>query len=196
MTYGQLAEVAGMPRHARAVGDILHAFDLLYQGETDLRPLPYHQRCLALLNLLFSGQQRQIKYVESAVKNKRQLLQSLRDQSKEGVVFKHKDAPYTPGLPASGASQFKYKFYATGSFIVAGINTQRSVALRLVDGPTSLGNVTVPPNHDIPVVGAVVEVRYLYAYPDGGCLYQPVYLGQRDDIDSSECTADQLKFKA
>jgi methylated-DNA-protein-cysteine methyltransferase related protein len=24
MTYGQLAEVAGMPRHARAVGDILH----------------------------------------------------------------------------------------------------------------------------------------------------------------------------
>lgn len=24
MTYGQLAEIAGMPRHARAVGDILH----------------------------------------------------------------------------------------------------------------------------------------------------------------------------
>jgi methylated-DNA-protein-cysteine methyltransferase related protein len=32
MTYGQLAEVAGMPRHARAVGDILHGLSL----ETDL----------------------------------------------------------------------------------------------------------------------------------------------------------------
>jgi methylated-DNA-protein-cysteine methyltransferase related protein len=32
MTYGQLAEVAGMPRHARVVGDILHGLSL----ETDL----------------------------------------------------------------------------------------------------------------------------------------------------------------
>jgi methylated-DNA-protein-cysteine methyltransferase related protein len=32
MTYGQLAEVAGMPRHARAVGDILHGLST----ETDL----------------------------------------------------------------------------------------------------------------------------------------------------------------
>lgn len=32
MTYGQLAEVAGMPRHARAVGDILHGLST----QTDL----------------------------------------------------------------------------------------------------------------------------------------------------------------
>jgi methylated-DNA-protein-cysteine methyltransferase-like protein len=32
MTYGQLAEVAGMPRHARAVGDILHGLST----DTDL----------------------------------------------------------------------------------------------------------------------------------------------------------------
>jgi len=38
-------------------------------------------------------------------------------------------------------------------------------------------------------------VRYLYAYP-GGSLYQPVYLGKRDDIDADACIIRQLKFKA
>ena len=40
----------------------------------------------------------------------------------------------------------------------------------------------------------IVEVRYLYAYP-GGSLYQPVYLGARDDIQLDDCTIQQLKFK-
>ena len=44
-------------------------------------------------------------------------------------------------------------------------------------------------------VVAIVEVRYLYAYR-GGCVFQPVYLGVRDDIPALECQIDQLKFKA
>jgi bifunctional non-homologous end joining protein LigD len=56
--------------------------------------------------------------------------------------------------------------------------------------------VTIPPNHDLPPVGSVVEVRYLYAFRESGALYQPVYLGQRDDVDPEECTVDQLKWKA
>jgi bifunctional non-homologous end joining protein LigD len=40
----------------------------------------------------------------------------------------------------------------------------------------------------------VVEVRYLYAYP-GGSLYQPVYVGKRDDVEPAACTIGQLKFK-
>ena len=42
---------------------------------------------------------------------------------------------------------------------------------------------------------AVVEVRYLYAFPEGR-LYQPVYLGRRDDVGAEACGREQLKFKA
>jgi len=39
------------------------------------------------------------------------------------------------------------------------------------------GNVTIPPNCPIPAVDQVVECRYLYAFKESGCIYQPVYLG-------------------
>ena len=58
------------------------------------------------------------------------------------------------------------------------------------------GNVTIPPNHEIPTTGQVVECRYLYAFRESGSIYQPVYLGARDDITSDECTTAQLKYKA
>jgi bifunctional non-homologous end joining protein LigD len=57
-----------------------------------------------------------------------------------------------------------------------------------------VGNVTIPTNHVVPKQGEIVEVRYLYAY-EGGSLYQPVYLGPRDDVDVAACRMDQLKFK-
>ena len=52
------------------------------------------------------------------------------------------------------------------------------------------GNVTIPPNHDIPTPSSVVEVRYLYAFRQSGAVYQPCYLGEREDIESSECTVN------
>jgi bifunctional non-homologous end joining protein LigD len=63
-------------------------------------------------------------------------------------------------------------------------------------GWVSAGNVTIPVNHSIPEVGVVVEVRYLYAFRQSGCLYQPTYLGVRDDIAVGDCKTSQLKFKA
>jgi bifunctional non-homologous end joining protein LigD len=61
---------------------------------------------------------------------------------------------------------------------------RRSSALELLDAGTGgwagVGNVTVP------APGDVVEVRYLYAYR-GGSLYQPVYLGRREDVDAPAC---------
>jgi bifunctional non-homologous end joining protein LigD len=44
-------------------------------------------------------------------------------------------------------------------------------------------------------MGTVAEVRYLHAFAQSGAIYQPVYLGPRDDIPVEECTVDQLKFK-
>jgi bifunctional non-homologous end joining protein LigD len=42
----------------------------------------------------------------------------------------------------------------------------------------------------------VVECRYLYAFEESGSIYQPRYLGTRDDIRAEECTTKQLKYKA
>lgn len=61
---------------------------------------------------------------------------------------------------------------------------KRSVAVSVdsPDGFVPVGNVTVPPNYELPQVGDYVEIKYLYYYP-GGALYQPQYLGVRDDVD-------------
>ena len=57
-----------------------------------------------------------------------------------------------------------------------------------------MGNVTIPANHSVPSVGAIVEVRYLYAHA-GGSLVQPVYLGVRTDQDRTDCLLNKIKLK-
>ena len=190
------------------IGDVFHAFDLLVVNGGDSRSLPYRKRLTALMNLLASAQHRFIKYANTAYspEGKQDFLRKLQREQQEGVVFKRLDAPYTPDRPNSGGPQLKHKFYATASFIVWKVNTKRSVCLALwgtsrAHPPTSpavqvtAGNVTIPPNHHIPKVGSVVEVRYLYAFKESGVIYQPVYLGLRADIDPSECRVEQLKYK-
>ncbi len=182
-----------------AIGDYLHAFDLLSVNSRDLRGESYNRRYCALLTLLAGGLPKHIKVVSCWVDpyDKASWLHTLKQKKAEGIVFKQLSAPYTAGRPNSGGSQLKHKFVATLSAVVAKVNQQRSVGLRLLnhEGWQSVGNVTIPPNQPVPKVGAVVEVRYLYSYPDGS-LYQPVYLGERSDVDVTECVVSQLKFKA
>ena len=182
-----------------SIGDYLHAFDLLFLNGEDLRPKPYRQRYIALLNLLAGGLPKHIKIVSlwTDCIDKASWLRDLKAEQAEGVVFKLMNAPYTAGRPNSGGSQLKHKFVATLSAVVAKVNQQRSVGLRLLnhEGWQSVGNVTIPPNQPVPKIGAVVEIRYLYSYPDGS-LFQPVYLGERSDVDVAECVVSQLKFKA
>lgn len=181
-----------------SIGGYLHAFDLLSLNGADLRSQPYERRYVALLNLLAGGMSKHIKVVSCWIdpRDKASWLLTLKRERAEGVVFKLMAAPYTPGRPNSGGPQLKHKFVATLSAVVAKVNQQRSVGLRLLnhEGWQPVGNVTIPANHKVPAVGAVVEVRFLYAYRDGS-LYQPVYLGERDDIRQDECVCSQLKFK-
>jgi bifunctional non-homologous end joining protein LigD len=187
-----------------AVGELLYAFDLLSLNGEDLRPLAYQDRYVTLMNLMAAYKSHHlIHHIQLAPScdtagGKAKLLAELKQQRKEGIVFKQLDAPYTAGRPNSGGSQLKHKFYATLSAVVANLNPQRSVEIRLLnaEGWQPAGNVTIPANHSVPPVGAVVEVRYLYAMPGSGALYQPVYLGLRNDIALHECTTSQLKFKA
>jgi len=181
-----------------AVGDTLHAFDLLEMKGQDLRQHRYIERHAGLLMVIPSNQPT-LRWVSTAINpdDKLEIYEDIRLGNSEGVVFKEIDAPYSPGRPNSGGPQFKFKVVESASFIVTGHNAKRSVTLGLFDGNelTGAGNVTIPPNHAIPEKGAVVDVRYLYAYRESGSVYQPVYLGSRDDIPAADCTTDQLKYK-
>lgn len=182
-----------------AIGDKLHVFDVLRIGDEVTSELRYGERYLRLMNLLGSFVHPNIELVPTAFlpKHKTEMLAQLRAGNCEGVVFKRTDAHYVAGRPASGGAQLKYKFCETASFIVGKINSKRSVGLLLFEGERiqQAGNVTIPSNHAIPTAGQIVECRYLYAFRESGCIYQPVYLGPRDDIRAEECTTAQLKFR-
>jgi bifunctional non-homologous end joining protein LigD len=181
-----------------AVGDTLHAFDLLEVKGNDFRPRRYIDRFAALI-MTIPPNLPALRWVSTSVdpNDKIEIYEELRATNREGVVFKDMDAPYSPGRPNSGGPQLKFKFVESASFVVTGINAKRSVTLGLYDDDKLVpaGNVTIPPNHAIPQVGNVVDARYLYALKQSGSIYQPVYLGPRTDIQASECVVEQLKYK-
>ena len=180
------------------VGDQYHAFDLLELDGENLRGCSYKTRNFHLANFLTSFAHPHIHWVvfASTPAQKKALFKRIKAANSEGVVFKRSDAAYSAGRPCFDGPQLKYKFCETASFIVGGINAKRSVSLMLLDGGigVAVGNVTIPPNHGIPPIGAIAECRYLYAHR-GGCVIQPLYLGLRDDIRAEECTSAQLKYK-
>lgn len=177
------------------VGESYFAFDLLELGNMDLRDAPYSQR-LAYLTQLGLQNSLVVGATARTTAEKEQLFAALQNAGTEGIVFKQHNAPYTAGRPNSGGTQVKFKFYATASVVVTKINDTRSVAVAVLDGetPVGVGNVTIPPNKAAPAVNAIVEVRYLYAYKDGS-LYQPTYIGVRDDLSATDCASTQLKYK-
>jgi bifunctional non-homologous end joining protein LigD len=183
-----------------AVGEILYVFDLLAADGSDLRSEAYDVRLRRLYLLLAAGPQRHLRAVETVClpTAKRERFERLRAEGREGAVFKDLHAPYTPGRPASGGAQLKFKFYETASCLVIGRNDRHSVALGLFRGGSVVpcGNVTIPAGREIPIEGTPVDVRYLHAFPQSGTLFQPVYLGPHDAIAATACTIEQLKYKA
>jgi len=179
------------------IGDTYRVFDLLETAGRDLRSSPYSARYAALRQAL-SAAPPTIALVAIALgtASKTAAYNLHRRDNREGVVFKDIRSPFTPGRPNSAGSQLKFKFVETASFIVLDRHTsKRSVSIGLIDSnPAFVGNVTIPPNHQVPPLGSIIEVRYLYAYR-GGSIYQPVYIAQRDDIPATDCTASQLKYK-
>jgi bifunctional non-homologous end joining protein LigD len=181
-----------------AVGETLHAFDLLEVKGNCFRHRRYIDRFAGLI-MTIPPNLPALRWVSTSVdpNDKVEIYEELRATNREGVVFKEVDAPYSPGRPNSGGPQLKFKFVESASFVVTGINAKRSVTLGLYDGDKLVpaGNVTIPPNHAIPQVGNVVDARYLHAFKESGSIYQPVYLGRRDDIPAGECVVEQLKYK-
>jgi bifunctional non-homologous end joining protein LigD len=168
-------------------------FDLLKLDTTSLRNRGYHERYKKLDQLGLGGC---CKTAELAVGEAkiREFILRLKSEGREGFVLKDLSASYSAGrLP----TQLKVKFWESASCVVLRVNydphdedSRRSIAVAL--GGQFFGNVTVPPNYDMPAVGDVVEIKYLYAVRH---LVQPQYLGVRDDVDPEECTVERQRIK-
>ena len=195
-----VGEAAGrsMLLDGEQIGDEFVAWTILELGGEDLSGRSVRERREVLDGLDLTAQELVVR-ARCAVgtKAKMALYAAIQRKRGEGAVFKRLDAPHQSGLAGRGSTWLKHKFTKTLSAIVAARNAKRSVSLALLCEDGSLlgvGNVTIPSNHAVPAVDAIVEVEYLYAF-DGGSLYQPVYLGVRDDVDRAECLAAQRIFK-
>jgi len=181
------------------VGKVFYAFDLLELQGRDHRETAFITRS-RLLQSALTGTTKAIRPILTACGEtaKRSLLGCIKAAKGEGIVFKHSQAPYRPGRPSSGGNQLKYKLWSSATCrVVKGNASKRSVAIELRDDTgawTPVGNVSIPANQSTPKKGNLIEVKYLYAYR-GGSLYQPTYLGQRDDITETT-PLSQLKYKA
>ena len=177
-------------------------FDLLQHGAVDLRTEPYLERFQELDALVdqLADPVRLVPLMATA-KEKRALFEKLSAARAEGIVFKRKDAPYTAGRPASGGTQLKYKFVKTCDVILtgnAGNAYQMAVwakgKLREI-GKVFAGttNATRKQIDELLAAGEqpIAVVEYLYA-TDDDVLFQPVFVGLRDDKDAEECTIAQL----
>lgn len=184
------------------IGQTLFAFDLLELNGLDMSGYSCIERHAKLKQLLVNEvcetpRTKEIQFVDFSRMHGEAsaIMGALRDDEWEGFVLKRLASTYSPGRPNSGGDQLKFKFTQSVSAICLGANgDKRSIALKLLDKDGSsvgVGNVTIPVNQNIPKEGEVVEVRFLY-YFKGGSLFQPVYLGARDDILPEECLLSQI----
>lgn len=181
------------------VGDNYYIFDLIELNE-DLKSLSYQERLGRLMMLTHNWQAKNCLVIETAFRSseKKKMLEKLLLSKAEGIVLKNLKAEYKPGRPNSLGDQLKCKFVQTVSVMVMGINDKRSINMGLIKNNEikTVGNVMIPPNMDIPNIGNVVEVKYLYAFKATDALFQPVYIGVRNDVQSFECKIEQLKYKS
>lgn len=182
------------------LGDAFAPFDLLELDGVDLRPLSAKARKDALEELLDKAQHpcfHRVPMPEDAA-GKQALFDKVKALRGEGVVAKRLLAPYTVGRPNSKGSQMKLKFVESATMVVTSHHkSKRSVGVSAYCDKmalTSKGSVTIPANYEIPAIGEIVEIIYLYAY-EKGSLYQPTFKGVRVDKALADCLLSQLKYK-
>jgi bifunctional non-homologous end joining protein LigD len=95
---------------------VFFAFDLLFQGHKDLRPLPLLQRKTALATLLDPPPEG-VRYLEHFAVAGEAVLRSACQLGLEGVVSKQANAPYTSGR---GPAWVKAKCRGRDEFVIGG----------------------------------------------------------------------------
>jgi bifunctional non-homologous end joining protein LigD len=184
------------------MGDHIVIFDVVAFEGKDLREEPFLKRASYLQRLkdiIDNNGLTSIKIdipvdAQEAVSNG--WLADLEDRGAEGFILRDGDSPYVSGKDNNGGI-YKYKFMESCTARVSHQNVKRSVAVEMLKESgewVQMGSVTIPPNKEIPEVGSLIEVSYLYAY-DNGALFQPKYLGKRFDQTNENCNWEGLKFK-
>lgn len=207
MAGNALAGLAYLPHGTVVDGEVLDGaywlFDVLELAGDDVRARGYRERWDLLENELepaLSDTARVLQIATGAAQ-KRALHAKLRAANAEGIVFKHRDAPYTSGRPASGGTQRKYKFLKSADVMIVE-NAGNAYRMCVWDGRTlfDCGRVfagtTNASRQDLDARLAagekpVAEVRYLYATDDHQ-LFQPVFVALRTDKIGAACLRDQL----
>lgn len=179
------------------MGGRLIAFDMLEVDGVSLRHLGYGQRHRQLAMMVHQNQGPDwlvVSDIATGTEAKKALLAKIEADGGEGVVYKLIAAPFDAGRTKNAV---KHKLQESSTFEVTKVNAQRSVAIALRDANGSavpVGNVTVPANHEIPSVGTLVEVEYMYRYEDGA-LEQPKYKGVRTDLEGPTPLSDITRIK-
>lgn len=129
--------------------------------------------------------------------DKLELAKTLIAAGAEGVMLKHRDAPYHSGKRTKQV--LKCKFTKEADVVVTAVSPdgKDSLAVGLFDANGRLQDVGKSSTIGKGVFsdGDVITVRYLYVVPGGKArLYQPTILCKRDDKSARECTMDQLQY--
>lgn len=175
------------------LGDHVMVFDALEINGIDFKDQTTLERHNALTAMMEETDWLKISPIIIGTAAKKMLYDQMKKEDKEGVIFKRLRAPFSSGRTKE---TLKYKIKESSTFVVGEHHSggKRSIGLVLADENDvvhALGNVTVPVNYDMPPVGAYVEVSYMYRFEDGS-LEQPVYKGERDDLEY-EPKLDQIK---
>jgi bifunctional non-homologous end joining protein LigD len=183
-------------------GSLVVIFDVLIVNGKDIRNEPLKSRLVHLERIkakleAAGAEALMATYTARTEAEKRTHHAALKENAREGGMWKRLDGVYKPGRPSSGGNQMKNPFSFRATFIAGKMNkTKRSVKIfGLEKGKeVPLGNCTVPPNYDLPTEGALVDIEYKYVIP-GGSVFQPRYKGMRDDVDREDCDVSRLRYK-
>jgi bifunctional non-homologous end joining protein LigD len=183
------------------VGDDYWLFDLLQEGDDDLRSVGYLERHHRL-SALATGWSPPVRVLAIArgTSEKRTLFTRL-EAEHEGVVLKRIDAPYRPGRQSDGG-QLKHKFLKRCDvFITANVGNAYQMAVYEGKKVRPIGKVFSGTDNqsralldEMIAAGErpVAEVQYLYA-TDDDVLFQARICRLRDDKRPEDCVLSQLK---
>ena len=119
---------------------------------------------------------------QSLCEAKAELIESVRAEKGEGMVFKLRDAAYLDGRTETGV---KFKFWKSASFIVTDLDIAKGTI------GTDMGRCSFPFAGVWPKVGDIVEIRYLLITKNGK-LSQPAFLGVRSDLTTADVAAQVI----
>jgi bifunctional non-homologous end joining protein LigD len=181
-----------------AIGDNYYVFDMMEFSGENLKDIGYGERHdrLAASGI---GSGFNIVPLIRGYKAKKEFFEKLKEEGKEGIVFKKLSAPYQSSI--RNETMIKHKFYSTLSARVCkGREGKNSIGLELLDDRGEwkfMGFCTVSAAQapTIPM-GSICEIRYLYVQGKEGHLYQPCFKEIRSDVDESECLMSQIKYKS